>query len=153
MTAMSIGFNCFSVRYGVFTGVRPLKSQGYLTTPFDVCVSNYPGVVKCIQERFEFLSDPRFLQLITCNKTVGGIMNGERLIYNSRYRFIFNHESPDHHELYRSENWPGGQMHYILNNFEFFRKRYEARSLNALNMIINNKRINRCKTKHSNPLK
>jgi hypothetical protein len=52
---------------------------------------------------------------------------GETLIYNTRYNFIFNHESPGHANLYVTQAWSGGVNHYVDNNFEQFIERYTRR--------------------------
>ena len=49
----------------------------------------------------------------------GGIVKKEKLIYNSRYRFIFNHESPGHANLYIKQQLrcqTGNFKNYLLVN-------------------------------------
>jgi hypothetical protein len=50
---ISIGNNCLPAAWGVYTNYRKKKRDGYKTCPFDLMVSNYKGVVKCINENFK----------------------------------------------------------------------------------------------------
>lgn len=49
------------------------------------------------------------------------------VVRNTYYNFGFNHETPDHADLYIKEQWPGGTNHYIDNNFANFIIRYDNR--------------------------
>ena len=65
---------------------------------------------------FKYLCDTNYLTL----KTVGT----DVLIYNTKYKFIFNHESPGHSNLYITQKWTKGINHYVMNNYEEFINRY-----------------------------
>jgi len=136
--AISLGWNCEAANRGAETGIRKRKADGYLTCPFDECLTNYEGVLLCIKEDFKYFCDQSYLEVIEAPFTVGGIYKHERLVYNTRYKFIFNHESPDHANLYITQNWAGGKNHYIDNNFELFIERYNRRINNFRHYVQNN---------------
>jgi disulfide oxidoreductase YuzD len=129
--AISLGWGCYSAIYGKNTNIRSSKKDGYLTCPFDIMVSNYEGIIDCINDNFDKLCDEKYLKvekisdsLILYNKNE---LIGENMIINTKYNFIFNHESPGHANLYIKEKWSKGINHYILNNFEEFKIRYNKR--------------------------
>ena len=124
---ISLGWNCGPAGYGVENGIRETKANGYRTCPFDEMVSNLPGVVECIRDDFKYFLDDEFLEVKPVPFTVGGTKKGEYLIYNTKYNFFFNHESPGHANLYIEQNWAGGINHYVDNNFRLFKERYNRR--------------------------
>lgn len=113
--AISLGNTCYSAQWGLEKNLRKSKENGYNTCPFDLMVSNYRGVVECIKTDFLDFANPNFL-----------ILNQEG-IFNVKYNFGFNHESPGHADLYLHENWPEGTNHFINNNFKHFIERYTTR--------------------------
>ena len=129
---ISLGWNCNSAMLGIRMGIRGEKSNGYKTCPFDACITNYDGMVLCIRENFKYFCDSQYLHIIEAHVDSGGIKKGEKIIYNSRYNFIFNHESPGHADLYIIENWATGMNHYVDNDFFFFKERYNRRIENYL---------------------
>lgn len=129
MTSISLGWNCSSASEGVACGYRKTKAQGYKTCPFDEMNTNYDGIVRCIQDNFEGFCDPQYLALRTFPSTCPYYPN-ETLIVNTKYGFIFNHESPGHADLYKTQAWSGGINHFVENNFEHFRERYTRRIRN-----------------------
>jgi hypothetical protein len=42
---ISLGWNCSSAVYGVSSGIRNTKQNGYKTCPFDGMITNYKGIV------------------------------------------------------------------------------------------------------------
>jgi len=96
--------------------------------------------VLCINEDFKYFYDINYLKLIPAKFSTDGIIKDELLIYNTKYNFIFNHESPDHANLYINQNWIGGKNHYIDNNFFLFIERYKRR-INNFREYINNYKI------------
>ena len=112
---ISLGNVCYTAEWAVENGLRETKKKGYKTCPFDLMVSNYYGIAHCISEDFKYFYDPEHL-----------VVNEEG-IFNTRYNFGFNHESPGHADLYLHENWPEGETHFINNNFKHFIKRYKRR--------------------------
>ena len=127
--AISLGWNCNGAIHGVETGIRKTKKEGYLTCPFDELVSNLSGVIKCIDEDFKNFYDENFLSIIQCKGDSPNFshIKDDKLIRNTYYNFIYNHESPGHANLYISQNWKGGINHYIDNNYKEFKNRYIKR--------------------------
>lgn len=134
---ISLGWNCTPATYGVDNGLRKKKEFGYLTCPFDEMISNFPGIIKCIEDDFEDFTNEKYLELIAAEQSIGGIIQNEILIHNVKYNFIFNHESPGHANLYKTQSWSGGINHYVDNNFHFFKERYNKRIKNFRNYIEN----------------
>jgi hypothetical protein len=138
MTGISLGWNCKSASFGVQNNIRKRKEAGYKTCVFDEMVSNYEGLINCIRDDFQFFLDLEYLKLIKIpadSKWLNTNGEGDTMIYNSKYKFIFNHESPGHANLYISQNWPGGLNHYIDDNFKQFINRYKKRIQNFLNYL------------------
>ena len=132
-SAISLGFNCNSAVEGVRLGIRNTKLNGYKTCVFDEMVSNYKGIIDCINDDFKYLCDTNYLTL----KTVGT----EVFIHNTKYKFIFNHESTGHANLYITQQWPKGINHYVMNNYEEFINRYNRRIQNIKELLHSKKRI------------
>jgi hypothetical protein len=149
---ISLGWNCYPAMYGVEKGIRKKKTDGYLTCPFDECITNYKGVCLCIDEDFKHFFDPEYLQLIKPSFNIGikggpdkkwvecdidkSITTDHLYIHNTRYNFIFNHESPCT-ELYKHQSWSGGINHFVDNDFKLFKDRYTARINNFRNYLNN----------------
>jgi hypothetical protein len=134
---ISMGNCCEAAIWGCDNQVRLKKEDGYKTCPFDLCVSNYNGVVDCINNDFRDFTNPDYLLLTSThnNILVRGVRPNEKLIFNTKYNFCFNHESPFHADLYLSENWPNGPDHYIMNNFQLFLERYNRRINNFIEYL------------------
>jgi len=118
---ISLGWNCHSAIWGVSNNIRKHKAEGYNTCPFDVMVTNYKGIVECLNDNFKYFYDENYLELVKEPKA------DEYSIFNTKYNFCFNHESPGHADLYISENWSGGINHYTNENFKNFKIRYSKR--------------------------
>jgi hypothetical protein len=112
---ISLGNACPSAEWAIHNNIRKRKSEGYKTCPFDLMVSNYKGIVQCINNDFEDFCNPDYL-----------VLNNDGL-FNVKYGFGFNHETPGHADLYLHENWPEGQNHFINNNYKHFIARYNKR--------------------------
>lgn len=65
---------------------------------------------------------------------------GNMLIYNTKYKFIFNHESP-HKDHYINERWEKGINHFVMNNNEEFINRYSRRINNMRELLSSGKHI------------
>lgn len=137
---ISLGHNCFSASHGVYIGLRGRKADGYTTCPFDEMNSTYEGVVECLKDDFKYFTDTRYLKLVHRPSTCKYYPN-ETLVYNTKYGFIFNHESPGHADLYRIQSWTGGMNHFIENDFAKFRERYDRRIENFRNYIRSGEHI------------
>ena len=134
MIGISLGWNCGPAGRGVQLGIRKHKYQGYTTCPFDVMNTNYPGLIQCLNEDFKYFTDINYLKLVTFPSTEK-FHGGDTIIMNTRYGFLFNHESPGHADLYKKENWPEGKDHYINNDFKHFIERYNRRIQNFRDYI------------------
>jgi hypothetical protein len=141
---ISLGWNCHSASAGVAMGIRNTKKNGYKTCPFDEIVSNYKGVIECIQDGLDDLYNINYLEIIQIPKESNWLNtngDGDLMIYHKKYKFIFNHESPGHANLYVYQKWPKGINHYILNNYEEFINRYKRRVQNMKDLLKSNKNI------------
>ena len=127
IVGISLGKDCLAASFGVFNKIRLSKIRNYKTCPFDLMISNYEGIIKCILEDFKNFTNPEFL-----------IYDGN-IILNNYYNFKFNHETPNHGNLCQVEKWIEGENHFINNNFFNFIKRYDDRILNFKN-YLNDKR-------------
>jgi hypothetical protein len=123
---ISLGYNCHSATHGKCTGIRKSKSQGYKTCPFDEMNTNYEGLILCLKEDFKYFCDPAYL-IVKKFPSDDPYYPNEYIICNTRYGFIFNHESPGHANLYELEKWSGGIGHFVDNNYEKFIERYRRR--------------------------
>jgi hypothetical protein len=135
---ISLGWNCNSAIVGVSSGFRKTKQNGYKTCPFDEMITNYKGIIECIKDDFEFLCDIRYLKLIKIpkeSKFLNTNGDGDLIIYNIKYNFIFNHESPGHAKLFITQKWSKGINHYIMNNYEQFINRYKRRIQNIKDLL------------------
>ena len=126
---ISLGMKCDAAVWGVNNGLREKKTNGYKTCPFDEMLSNYPGVIECLKDDFKYFCDINYLTII--NTTDGPF------IFNSKYKFAFNHESPGHDNLHITQKWDEGINHFINNNFANFIKRYNKR-INSFREYLSN---------------
>jgi hypothetical protein len=130
---ISLGWNCASAVWGVGSGIRSTKQTGYKTCPFDEMMSNYPGVIRCIEEDFAGFTDSENLIIKHIEPGLDYIDYSDYcqdIIINKKYNFAFNHESPGHPFLPETQGWPGGKQHYCLNDFYHFKERYNKRIQN-----------------------
>lgn len=107
-------------------------------------LTNYNGIINCILDDFEYLCDTQYLELLKIpkeSKWLNTNGDGDTVIYNNKYKFIFNHESPGHANLYLTQNWQKGINHYIINNYEEFINRYKMRIENIKNLLNSKKNI------------
>lgn len=135
---ISLGWNCNSAIEGIKLGIRKTKQQGYLTCPFDEMISNYEGIIKCIETDFKYFCDINYLELVNKQKNtlhINTVKDDEKLIRNNYYNFLFNHESPDHANLFIEQKWINGKNHFINNNYEKFKERYNNRIENFRNYL------------------
>jgi hypothetical protein len=128
-TSISLGWDCGPAIYGVDNKLRLRKSEGYKTCPFDMMISNYKGVIECINDDFKYFCSPEYLKVVKIIDKYNhlNLPLGSTILVNTKYNFVMNHESSGHGDLWISENWPKGKFHYEMNNFEEFIKRYERR--------------------------
>jgi hypothetical protein len=122
---ISLGWQCASAVKGVREGTRKRKQDGYKTCPFDEMLSNYPGIIDCFKDNFKYFCDPTYLTLIST--PLDSLWHGDQYIYHTKYRFIFNHESPNIDNLHKREDWKFGPTHFLKNNYTHFIIRYRQR--------------------------
>lgn len=116
---ISLGMKCDAAIWGIETGLRKRKIEGYNTCPFDEMLSNYPGILQCLKDDFKYFCDTNYLKIID---TQDG-----PFIFNTKYKFAFNHESPGHDNLHIKQEWAEGINHFINNNYAHFIERYTKR--------------------------
>jgi hypothetical protein len=121
---ISLGNVCNSAVYGIQNGLRGDKLSGYNTCPFDLMISNYKGICKCIEDDFLHFCDPKHLIK-------------RKILYNNYYDFFFNHEYNPEKKLHEKQKWPGGVEHFVKNNFKNFKERYSKRIENFKNYLKN----------------
>ena len=125
MTIISLGWNCDPAIMCTQMKLKLTKEKGYLTCPFDLMVTNYKGICECIRDKFKYLTDINYLVI------------DNNAIYHTKYKFIFNHESPNHFDILKHENW-SSPNHFVDNNFEKFIDRYNKRIANFNKYISEN---------------
>lgn len=153
-TAISLGWDCGPSGHAIKNGLKPTKAGGYKTCPFDKMVTNYKGLIECITDDFKYFCDPSYLKVVTILDKYNYInfpLNSNILV-NTKYNFIMNHESSGHGTLWQIENWPKGQFHYEMDNFNEFIKRYETRIENFKYYINNGYEITFCLSKVNNTI-
>jgi hypothetical protein len=125
--SISLGWNCYSAIYAVNNEMRKRKSEGYNTCPFDEMVTNYHGIIKCLEDDFQCFYDEKYLYLKE--------LPNEHIICNLKYNFYYNHESPGHANLYITQGWDEGINHYVNNDYFHFKERYSRRVNNFRNYL------------------
>jgi hypothetical protein len=107
-------------------------------------ITNYEGIINCFEDDFRYLCDSEYLELIKIpneSKWLNTNGDGDIVIYNKKYNFIFNHESPGHANLYITQNWLKGINHYIEDNYKEFINRYNKRIQNIKELLNSNNNI------------
>jgi hypothetical protein len=128
INAISLGNVCRSAVWAVTNQLRKRKIDGYNTCPFDLMITNYAGIVKCINDDFKYFCDLEYLKYVPT----------EALIKNTYYHFGFNHETPGHADLFLKEKWTEGTNHFVNNKFKHFINRYNER-IQHFKDYLNNK--------------
>jgi hypothetical protein len=135
---ISLGWNCSLAMWAVENGIRKTKDNGYSTCPFDLMGTNFKGLIECLQDDFKDFTNPEYLRVIDTSGIVFQqpiYQSGELLLVNTKYNFVFNHESPTHGNLYLHEGWSGGTFHFCNDNFKEFISRYDKRINNFKSYI------------------
>jgi hypothetical protein len=128
-TPISLGWNCSPASFRAHN-MNYKKENGYLTCPFDLCVTPYLALCQCILEDFD---RNKFFNL----RVEYDPINKQDCILNE-YNMWFNHESEKQNNNVMVEWYPGK---YADNNYNLFKERYEKRITNFLNYIKNSKNI------------
>jgi hypothetical protein len=144
---VSVGWNC-SPRIYIKNTLHLAKNSGYKTGPFDLCITLYPALFKCISTNFSNFFDD--LHLIP-----GGNAEGDRsgcgpggMNITNDYGIIFNHEGSTHSHLFVEGK--NDDEFYIRNNFQKFRERYITRINNFRNYINSSNEIVLIFSRHPN---
>ena len=100
-------------------------------------ITNYEGLIDCINDDFKYFCDTNYLKVITITDKFDylNLPLNSTMIVNTKYNFLFNHESSDHNNLWKTEGWEKGQFHFEMDNFHEFIKRYERRIQNFKNYL------------------
>ena len=61
---ISLGMKCDAAVWGISTGIRDTKANGYNTCPFDEMLSNYPGILECLRDDFKYFCDTNYFCLL-----------------------------------------------------------------------------------------
>ena len=129
---ISLGYNC-DPRIYMKNDLHITMADGYLTGPFDLCITKFDALYSCIETDFKFFFDD--LKLIP-----GSNADGDRSLcgpggmnITNYYNIIFNHEGSTHSHLFNTGK--NDDLFYIQNNFEEFKKRYTARIENFKNYV------------------
>ena len=141
---ISLGNRCATSIWAVENNWRDTKQNGYKTCPFDLCVTNYKGIVECMKDDFLNLTNTKYISLEYYgfkNIHVDNAYEGQLLIYNTKYDFCFNHESPCHANLHLIQEWTNGPTQFIDNNYQLFIERYNIRIQNIKNYLNSNKHV------------
>lgn len=135
---ISIGYNCDPRMYLRWEH-NLQKSNGYLSCPFDLCVTSYEAFRNCIDTDFEdFFKDLRLIPgpNATGDRSLCG--KGGQNITNA-YGMVFNHEGSTHsHQFKEAKN---DDEFFIRDDFKEFRLRYSKRIENYLHYIKTNNEI------------
>ncbi len=129
---VSIGWNCKPRIYmNMVLGLS--KSSGYNSGPFDLCITRYESLSKCISTNFvNFFDDLRLVPGTNAEGDRTGCGPGGMNITNA-YGIIFNHEGSTHSHIFAEGK--NDDEFYIRNNFQKFRERYIKRINNFINYI------------------
>ena len=128
---ISIGVNCYPRIFIKNIGFS--KNNGYKSCPFDLCITPFNSLKKCLEDDFFHFYDG--LNLIPGingkgDRTLSG--KGFENITNY-YGMVFNHESPTHSHLFKDGQ--NDDNFYIRNDFLEFKKRYNTRINNFRNYL------------------
>lgn len=131
---ISLGYNC-SPRESIKYSFGLNKENGYLTCPFDLCITHFDSLYNCIETDFKyFFDDLRLTPDLIEGEDITNCNIHSKTITNY-YNIYFNHESAIHSNLFKISR--DDDLFYIRNNFEEFKKRYSLRIEN-FRYYINN---------------
>jgi hypothetical protein len=99
---ISLGYNC-SPRIYIKKSLGKSKKNGYNSCPFDLCITNFNALCKCIEDDFKhFFDNLRLIPGINAKGDRSKCGKGGRNITNY-YNIIFNHESTTHSHMFNNE--------------------------------------------------
>ena len=132
--AISLGYNCQPAMRSKDYKFRQSKKEGYKTCPFDVMLSNYEGLVRCLQEDFRYLTDSQYLRVIDVPVNDTLHVPHDKVIINTRYNFLFYHDSPVQY-IFDDYQWENGLEHFVVNDFAALKERYKKRVSNFVDYM------------------
>jgi hypothetical protein len=130
---ISLGWSCKPREY--IKNNFMSKQDGYLTCPFDLCITPFDSMYNCLETDFKYFFDDL--------KTIPGACHHlhpkkdleEKHNITNYYKMIFNHEGSTHSNLFNVGT--NDDLFYIRNDFDEFKKRYLTRIDNFRNYINN----------------
>ena len=129
---ISLGYNCDPRKY-IKHRLGLNKVNGYNSCPFDLCITPFESLYKCIETDFQyFFDDLRLIPGACAHGRSNDDLQNKHNITN-HYNIIFNHEGSTHSHLFN--NGKNDDLFYIRNNFEKFKERYSSRINNFRNYI------------------
>jgi hypothetical protein len=131
---ISLGYNC-DPRIYMKNKLNLTKQKGYKTCPFDLCITSFESLCKCIETDFQYFFDDLHLIPWGCadGRNIHDLKNKHAI--QNHYNMIFNHEGSGHSHLFKEGK--NDDLFYIRNNFEKFKERYSIR-LNNFRTYIKN---------------
>ena len=106
-------------------------------------ISSYEGICNLIENDFKSFFDIELIENPNNNNypqnklffsNVANKNYNNNMLINKKYKLCFNHESPGHPFLYKTEKWSSKEM-FTENNFKLFKERYNNRINNFNNYI------------------
>ena len=129
---ISLGRNCDSRVY-IKRELGLSKENGYNTCPFDLCMTPFDSLYKCIETDFEyFFHDLRLIPHPCGKDRPKNDCENKHAIIN-HYNIVFNHEGSLNSHLFKIGK--NDDLFYIRNDFEEFKKRYQSRINNFRNYM------------------
>ncbi len=104
---ISLGFDCLPRTIATRWGIKPSRSQGELSCPFDLAFHSYSNICKLLDNDFDDYLNPQYLDLVTDE-----YQPYKTIVVNTKYLCKFVHEN--------------GNI-WQENEFQRFRKRYQQR--------------------------
>ena len=129
---ISLGCNCGPRMY-IKHSLGLNKVNGYNSCPFDLCITPFESLYKCIETDFQyFFDDLRLIPGVCADGRSKDDLQNKHNITN-HYNIIFNHEGSTHSHLFNNNK--NDDLFYIRNDFEKFKERYSSRINNFRNYI------------------
>jgi tetratricopeptide (TPR) repeat protein len=115
---ISLGFDCLPRTIATRWGIKPSRSQGELSCPFDLAFHSYSNICKLLDNDFDDYLNPQYLELVRHKNN-----SNQTIVINTKYLCKFVHENG---------------FIWQENDFQKFRKRYEQRINNFYGYLKEN---------------
>jgi tetratricopeptide (TPR) repeat protein len=115
---ISLGFDCLPRTIATRWGIKPSRSQGELSCPFDLAFHSYSNICNLLNNDFDDYLNPQYLDLVIDENNPC-----ETMVRNTKYFCKFVHEN--------------GTI-WQENEFQRFRNRYEHRVNNFYSYLKQN---------------